>query len=267
MCIMKTIIQVWTQNCSNLRRNNYDNYWGIGDLIRGTIKLYQLSKKMNFQLIVNIKHHPISNFLKQTYIEHEDLITQNINNILFITPNNVEDYINNSSDNIIYFLTNDLCDENNISEDCKNFIKDILKPNDELYNNINSIIQSKEPHYEILHLRTGDVYIKEGLMEISNVNRIYKIIDNNYKNSDFVMCDSSNFKYQLKHNRPKINILELDIGHIGYETDLNKIKNSLIEFFIITYSNKIKTFSVYGWISGYVYWISKIYNIELISLN
>ena len=116
-------------------------------------------------------------------------------------------------------------------------------------------------------MRTGDVYIKEGLMEISNVNRIYKIIDNNYKNSDFVMCDSSNFKYQLKHNRPKINILELDIGHIGYETDLNKIKNSLIEFFIITYSNKIKTFSVYGWISGYVYWISKIYNIELISLN
>ena len=111
---MKTVIQVWTQNCSNLRRNNYDNYWGIGDLIRGTIKLYQLSKKMNFRLIVNIKHHPISNFLKQTYIEYEDLITQNINNILFITPNNVENYINNSSDNIIYFLTNDLCDENNI---------------------------------------------------------------------------------------------------------------------------------------------------------
>jgi hypothetical protein len=263
---MKTVIQVWTQNCSNLRRDNYNNYWGIGDLIRGTIKLYQLSKKMNFRLIVNIKHHPISFFLKQTYIDYEDLITQNINNILFITPNNVEDYINNSSDNIIYFLTNDLCDENNISEDCKNFIKDILTPNDELYNNINSIIQSKN-HYEILHLRTGDVYIKEGLMEINTIDRIYKIIDNNYKNNDFVMCDSSDFKYQLKHNRPQINILELDIGHIGYETDLTKIKNTLIEFFIITYSSKIKTFSVYYWISGYVYWISKIYNIELISLN
>ncbi len=38
---MKKIIIVWTQKCVNLKKS----YWGLGDLIRGTLKLYQLSKK------------------------------------------------------------------------------------------------------------------------------------------------------------------------------------------------------------------------------
>jgi hypothetical protein len=260
---MKTVIQVWTQTSKNLIRNGYDNYWGIGDLIRGTIKLYQLSKIMNFRLLVNRQLHPISNYLQQQYSEYDHIIQDNRDNILFVTPGNLENHINNSHSDLIYFLTNDLCDENNITDDCKNFIKGLLQPNDELYNSIHSFLSSRGTNFEILHFRLGDVYIRENYTPHVTTGTLYQIIDSNYKNGDIFMCDSNNFKNQLMNNKQHINILNIDIGHVGYETDLNKIKNTLLEFFIIANSKKIKTFSIYEWVSGYVYWISKIYNIEL----
>jgi len=38
----KTIILVWTHKTSNLETTNVENFWGLGDIIRGTIKMYFL---------------------------------------------------------------------------------------------------------------------------------------------------------------------------------------------------------------------------------
>ena len=149
---MKTVILAWTQNCCNLKRNGYENYWGLGDIIRGTIKLYQLSKKYNFELIVNTNLHPISLFLKKRLSIHDELILNNKNNINII--GNVENHINNSNDNIIYFFTTDWCDENNIDNECKNFIKNIFTPNDEMDKMLND---NNLNFYDIIHLRLGDL--------------------------------------------------------------------------------------------------------------
>jgi hypothetical protein len=80
-------------------------------LIRGTIALFQLSKKMNFNLIVNIKLHPISNFLKTKESEYDAIIEKNKNNIRFITTENVENHIRYTNDDILFFLTNAFCTE------------------------------------------------------------------------------------------------------------------------------------------------------------
>jgi hypothetical protein len=58
-------------------------------------------------------------------------------------------------------------------------------------------------------------------------------------------------------------MFHLDIGHIGRDNDDKLIKNTLLEFFIMTNAKKIKTFSNYSWISGFVMWLSYIYNIPL----
>ena len=68
---MKTIIHVWSHkfniNDEHLKKYNYFNetnfYFGLGDLIRSTIKLFYLAKKMNFNLIVDLQHHPINEYL------------------------------------------------------------------------------------------------------------------------------------------------------------------------------------------------------------
>ena len=68
---MKTVIHCWTHefniNQDHLNKYNYlkekDFYFGLGDLIRSTIKLYYLSKTLGFNFIVDIQLHPISEYL------------------------------------------------------------------------------------------------------------------------------------------------------------------------------------------------------------
>lgn len=266
----KKVILVWTQNCCNLKRDKFNNYWGLGDIIRGTIKVYQLSKKMNFEFIVNINLHPISLFLKPRTSEYDKLIIKNKNNINFILPSQTENYILNSQDEILYFLTNDHCDINSIDDECKNFIKDILTPNDEM----NKLLREQNiNYYDIIHLRLGDVNIQsDAELNDEFFNKIKNTIMTNLNNNfNILMCDSLNFKKKLiknnNFNKDKLEIFDLEIGHVGYEENTEKIKNSMFEFFIISKSNSIKTYSVYPWISGFVYWISIIYDIPLINIK
>ena len=92
---MKTIIQVFTQKIVKDRNfKDTSGYWGLGDLIRGTIHLYQLSKKLNFKLIVDYQLHPISNFLKECNHEYSELIKSNKDNILFVIQQNPSNKLN-----------------------------------------------------------------------------------------------------------------------------------------------------------------------------
>jgi len=86
----KKIILFWQQEFANLPQTNKDNFWGLGDLIRGTIATYQLSKKYNFELIIDIHNHPISNFLDFKKTEYSDY---NKNLIFFICNGELEKYI------------------------------------------------------------------------------------------------------------------------------------------------------------------------------
>ena len=268
-CTQKTVILVWTRDCKNCIRTERDNYWGFGDLIRGAIKLFQLSKTMGFNLIVHFDLHPISLFLEKRTSEYDPIIMQNKDNIEFVFPGCVETHIQNSQDNVVYFLTNDFCDETNITDECKDFMKTVLSPNAELLNLLNNYNATE---YTILHMRFGDnVIINKNAIDNALIRSVESRITHNldvYAKNLFV-CDSYFMKTELKHYLAENNILsiDLDVGHIGYEQDREKIKNTLLEFFIIAKSNKIKTYSVYSWTSGFVVWISKIYGIPLERIN
>jgi len=134
---MKTIIFTWSQkyniNEEHLRKYNYYNetnfFFGLGDLIRASIKMYALSKKMNFNLIVDLQLHPISSFLKIEKHEYTHLVLKNKDNIDYVCYGAVEDYVNSKPDNSVSFLfTNDFF-EGNITPEIKIFIKNTLMKN------------------------------------------------------------------------------------------------------------------------------------------
>jgi hypothetical protein len=224
---------------------------------------------MGFNLIVHFDLHPISLFLEKRTSEYDPIIMQNKDNIEFVFPGCVETHIQNSQDNVVYFLTNDFCDETNITDECKDFMKTVLSPNAELLNLLNNYNATE---YTILHMRFGDnVIINKNAIDNALIRSVESRITHNldvYAKNLFV-CDSYFMKTELKHYLAENNILsiDLDVGHIGYEQDREKIKNTLLEFFIIAKSNKIKTYSVYSWTSGFVVWISKIYGIPLERIN
>lgn len=257
---MKTIIHVWTHKVCNLHTDNVNNFWGIGDIIRGTIRLYQLCKKYNFRYIVDIQHHPVSNFLNNKNHEYSDLIKENKNNIKFVQ--NTEEYIINSKDEVLFFITNDLV-KDEIDNDCKNFIKEILTPNEDFQKYINDKIREIPfEKYNILHYRLGD----EELIRNNQSLDYKKYKDNLIKNlekNDILLSDSKKFKIL---NKDLFFSYDTNICHLGYHSDEDMIKDTLFEFFVISKSNKIKTYSVHSWISGFVNWIHIIYDIPLYKL-
>lgn len=253
----KTLIQVWTQNVINLNRTKEDNFWGLGDLLRGTIKMYQISKKYNYDFDICINKHPISKHL--VYESKYDNILLNID-IMFIKPYEVESYIESQTDNLIYLLTNDFCDENQIDDFIINKIKNIFRPNYNIQTDVDKYIKQYNPK-RIIHMRIGDNFIK-------NENNIDLTTYINYlkrNKFDLLMTDSNILKQEAK--KYDLPVIDFEVGHIGYNNDELMVKNTLIEFLILTKAEEIYTYSNYHWISGFVYWASKIYNIKLTKIK
>lgn len=253
---MKTVIQVWKQKCIS---HTNEVMWGFGDMIRGTIFLYQLSKKLNFNLIVDIKLHPISEYLVIKENKYHDLVLQNKDNILFITDS--IKYINNNKNDIIMFFTSQHCKLNEIDVDCRNFIKDILTPNDKLLLKLTSIRNTLPTNYNILHYRLGDNEMVNNNTNQNDINYI-EHLKRNWEVNDLFISDSESFKNKLRNSG--ILMIDTKIAHIGWH---DMLEDTLIEFFLITTSNKIKTYSFHGWTSGFVSWIHTIYEIPLIDLK
>jgi hypothetical protein len=262
---MKTIIHVFTQKSKN--NNDLWGYWGLGDLIRGTIHLHQLSKKMNFKLIVDYQLHPISEFLKENKHEYSDFIKQKENDIIALDYGCSKSYILNNNENVLYFLTNDFFVDD-ISYDTKEFIKNLLEPIETFNNEILNIKNNLKSDFNILHFRLGNVEKHHNLIinKLNSINpELFVELLSNVKFNNLLITDSDIFKEKIK-NLNNINTLNTNITHLGYSND---IKDTLLEFYIMQYASKIYTYSIFihnNGISGFVYHMNKIYDIPVIRI-
>lgn len=271
---MKTLIHVWTHKF-NISKDHLDKYntlnekefyFGLGDLIRSTLKLFELSKKMNFNLYVDLQLHPIANYLEIPFNPFSENVYKNKDKIEYVCYGGVEDYINSHSPNqIMYILTNDFYDGPiTIAE--QNFIKSILTPKNDFQNFIDMVINSFPfETYNILHLRIGDDFFHNKQSNIL-LDDLADFVVSNKEENDVFITDSDDLKKYIFINH---NIYTLNgyICHLGLEKNEDKIRDTLLEFFLLTRCQKIKTLCKIHEISGFVKWISKIYNIELIPYN
>ena len=259
----KKVIFVLTHKVCNYNTDEYNNFWGLGDIIRGLIAVFQLSKKYNFELIVDIQHHNISKYFKEQNHELSDLIVNNKDNICFI--DNPEQYIINNNNDIMYFFTNDKYHEE-ITDESRDFVKNIFNPKDEFKIYIDNQIKNYNTPtvYNILHFRLGDDLIVRN--QHQDFTYLKHKIEQNYEQNDILISDSKEFKEFVKREYPHIFQYDIDIGHIGLDSHVNAMKDTLFELMIITKSQKIKTYSVYNHTSGFVRLVHDIYKIPLICI-
>jgi hypothetical protein len=271
---MKKIILCWTTKVSNYVCTDRELYWGIGDMVRGIVRMFQLSKKYEFELYVDIQHHPISQFLVNDQHEYNQLILQNKENILFIFPGELELYVQSITEDVTFFFTNENYIDK-VTEECKEFVRKILTPNKEFQKYIDDKRQQIPfIDYHILHYRLGDDFMIHG-KKLDNESIEDKIKDKrilledvkkqNTSNTIF-MSDSKEFKEYVKEH-VDIFTFDIDIGHIGLDRCYSIIKDTLVELFIITHASSITTYTAYYWLSGFVKLSRDIYNVPLISLN
>ena len=112
-----------------------------------------------------------------------------------------------------------------------------------------------------MHFRLGDEeLVRQNVTQPTNeiVDKLMK----NKENSDILLSDSEHFKKYVEKN-VDIHMFNTRTVHFGYQKRPSEMMDTLFEFFLLMNAKKIKTYSVYTWISGFVYWIHKIYDVPL----
>jgi hypothetical protein len=273
----RVVIMVWMQNLNA----------GLGDMLRGTVYLHQLSQKMNFKLIVDTQLHPMSHMLGSRPHEYSNYVIENQSKIIHainldannhLIVNSIQTHLKLLHSDPILITTNH---NHNVSlalsHECKQFMRSMLVPNDEFkayFNDTCNALKIPE-HYSIIHVRLGDDDLVTRSFNIANYNKLFDIVHKHLSTtpSMFIITDSAQFKEYLKRTiDPALNdrIIKTAPIHLSYANAANnmkRIKETLFDFMLLTNATIIKTHSTYGWVSGFVQWVSCIFNVPLVNLK
>lgn len=232
---------------------------GFADFLRGTICLYNFSKMYGYTLVID-SEHPLFQFLKNNknivytnpMTQTEELIPPFSIDEIFLELNNMF-----NSGRSFSVMTNSFYESEGrfenfgaISEDCANYIKDILTPSIEvevkLYN-IFSTVYNLDIHdpFKIIHLRFGDDFIHNNTYDNDlyklYYDKVYNLVNENKDEKYVLISDSSKMANNLKSDIQALLYWDNSKIHLG---DLKNIQTSyildtIVDFFIISKSNEI----------------------------
>jgi len=265
ICVHKYLTQCKTNCCPP----------GLADFLRGTIALYINAKQYGYEIYLEDSHPIYRYLLSSRYIiggnnfEVEELlpplsyeiISQKLN-LMFRREKSFCIMTNSFYKNKYYQLENFAP----ISQDCKIFLQEILRPNDQLKQGIASVFSSLnilEP-YSVIHLRFGDQFLVNNIYDeniMNNVNiRIQNLLKNQNNTKFILLSDSSEISKRLKVMNPSLYYWEnqkIHIGALSTNTGINNdVFDTLIDFFILAKSQTI----YYTNFSGFSKIISLIYD-------
>ncbi len=262
---------------------------GLGDFLRGTIALFNYCKKYNYDIYLDNRHIMFTYLLDNNRIINNNIFNETVELLPPLTFETIDfklnELFNNNKSfcimtNSFYTRLNDnlMVNFGDISSDCKIFLRQILTPNkflNEYLEKILSLLAINKYDYEVIHIRTSDEFENNGIFDI----QLFTYLDNKiknllkiYKNKKFVLIsDSCKLSNELKNNNPNLLYWSNKKIHLGdlkhNDTQKNEaIINTLIDLFIIRFSNKIYSYAFNG-ISGFSKIISLIYDIEYINID
>lgn len=272
---------------------------GFGDFIRGCYFLLQFCEKHGFSphFIIN---HPLAEFLKQfdnNYVLNKDIYKIVLSGIPMFVNNNWKESVFDSQNYIIdvvkskptnnefinylcnlsvqkhhIFIYNNMFPYDVISGDHKLFIRKMLEPNGEMEQYILDnldLLQFTRGNYVVIHIRSGDTYLTETnkIFETSYFKKIMieiLLVLNKYNDGAFLLiADNNEIKYLLLEHFPNLKAVYKDITHLGEGTVLErqKVKNTMLDFYLLANSSAIHSFSAYPHGSGFSLWCAKTYDI------
>lgn len=235
---------------------------GFGDNVRGLISILQIQKILKFELKVDFSHHVFGNFFQHVPIEanfkqynlfiYSDF-KYNLNDTKMLT-----DFLSNESDIII---STNIRPMEEIDEDIKLFLKNLF----ELKPKVNEYLQEKismlPKDYHLFHYRLGDVLFHNECVDV-----YFENFQKNMKENAVIISDSLVFKqrvYDFYKNKDVFVFLNPPT-----HTNINEENiDTLVDFFLVKNAKTINCYSVYVWISNFVFWSSIIYDIPLFNLK
>lgn len=242
------------------------NIHGLGDVIRGLISVLQLKTELNFDLFVDMEPHAISKYLKYDLkMQYDDICQDFLNN----SNNNKIIYKNIKKYIMKFSKMKQICIYTNcyplfvLSKNIKDYMKNLLSFNDDFLEHFKTRLDMMPNDYTLYHFRLGDSYLIDD-KKANNINVLINMMGKYKKKNSVLISDSLEFKknISLKFNDVFV-YLNRPIHCIKKDVDID----TFIDFCLIKNSKEIYSYSSYGNISGFVNWISNIYNIPLKKIN
>jgi len=277
--------------------NGKENSTGLGDFLRGSYFILEFCETYNFQpkIIFNnciskfllIKTHNlerIDNILKGIYgcknnnfrefvIENNGIIKEPLKDIKNIMADFVDCIVKEPHYNGNVFTYCISFPINEIPEKNKEYIRKFLEPTNEIKLIINQNLHDLSlfpKQYIVIHIRAGDSYLKEEKNTFTNgyIRTLINSINNdiNGANNYLLMADSNDVKKIIQKYFPNFKTIMNPITHFGEGVVLEeeKVKNTLVDFYLLSHSNSIFSYSAYKHGSGFSYWCAKTYNIPYV---
>ena len=252
---------------------------GLADFLRGTIALYNFSKKYNYDLLID-DSHPLFQYLEP----HTQLISNNpFSETIEIIPPQSYDEIYFKVEQLFQkkesfcILTNSFYTFENghlvnfgpITDECRSFLQEILTPSIAIEMNMQHIFGNifkfdKKEGYKTIHLRCGDSFLHDNIYDNNLYEMYYHKINNlltQHPNEKYVLLsDSTAIATKLKQDIPALYYWNNSKTHLGSLNNSNSssILDTLIDFFIMSQSNEIISYPP----SGFSIVCSLIYNIR-----
>ena len=236
----------------------------------------------------------VSLFTKNNCHHHSVDSNKNITNIA--DNMEVEEFVNYLRDDVpVYknsiFIYNIMYPNNIVSQKHKYFMQRFLEPVDEIKNyvfHVLQILKLSKKNYHVIQIRSGDNYLNDYKSEIyinyidKLVSEIIKVIHIIKKNSlglssdlslengldlnILLVSDNLNIKYLLLKKLPFLKNVLKNVTHFGEGVvqEDDKIKNTLLDFYLMSFSSSINAFSCYNHGSGFSEWCASTYNIPYV---
>lgn len=156
-------------------------------------------------------------------------------------------------------------------------IQNLLKPN-QLMNNYVLNIMSKygliSKKYNVIHIRSGDKFLfgNSNSFDLNYLDKLNNIINDKIKNwkmdqgkgkKILLIADNNSIKDYVLSQYSNIISYNLSIGHFGegQVQDSEKIKNTLLDFYLLSMSAFIVSITAYSHGSGFSKWCAFTYGI------
>jgi hypothetical protein len=151
-------------------------------------------------------------------------------------------------------------------------MRSILEPTSELILQVDEVLLNlnlKRHSFIVIHIRSGDKYlIENSVIDPTFIKKLVNVLYFlNNTETYLLLTDSYKLKYVLMKIFPRLKMFFNEITHFGEGVELNeeKVKNTLIDFYVMANSKKIYSFSVYDHGTGFSRWCAETYNIPYIS--
>jgi hypothetical protein len=266
----KTVVLAWTRRVCNLTTTPTEHFWGLGDLIRGAMGLFDETRQRGLGFYIDMQLHPsLETHLVKRYQPFSSEVREHEDRILFILSSEMGPFLDHLECQVSVIMTN-YHSGKEASTEARAMMRRVLTPSDEMEIYLRSVRERLPTPYRVLHYRLGDDELvlkhQEATDLETHLDSLKRVVSSG-SGSWLLLSDSTSFKERVRsHNIPGVVVLDTVVQHSGYPSS-DDLHDTMLEFFLASRAQALYTYSVYPWVSGFMRSVSDLYGVPLVNMN